>query len=263
MLVLLSPSKTLDETPVRLPVKPTQPPFPEETQQLAAILKKLKAKQLQKLMGVSEKIAKLNEARYQQFSFPFTEKNAKPALFMFKGDVYTPIAVDKYTKQDLEYAQAHLRMLSGFYGLLRPLDLMQPYRLEMGTELKNPKGKDLYAFWGEKIAAEINKAAKAARSKAVVNLASGEYFNAVMVDKLALPLVDVQFKEYRDGSYKIIGLLAKKARGMMADWIIRERVENPEKLKDFNLEGYRFAREMSSKDAMSFVRRESGKKNAA
>lgn len=251
MLVLLSPSKTLDELPMPRKVKATQPVFAEETGKLHVVMKKKTPAQLKALMGISDKLAALNHARFQSFdSQHYTLKNAKPALFLFKGDVYDPMPVAQYDEATLAYAQAHLRILSGFYGLLRPLDLIQPYRLEMGTRLSVGKSKDLYGFWGTRLSEAIN----ATGQKLLVNLASEEYFKAV--DKMALktPLLNVQFKEYKGGQYRIIGLMAKRARGMMADFILRERIETAQGLKDFTAGGYAFNAKLSTSDTFVFTR---------
>ncbi len=254
MLILLSPAKTLDECKVALPLPAALPLFPDETQKLAGILKKMTAKKLQNLMGVSEKIATLNAGRYHDFSPDFTEENAKPALYMFRGDVYNAMNVSQYGKKELQFAESHLRILSGLYGLLTPLTLMQPYRLEMGTALKNPKGKDLYAFWGEKITLAIEEAAQQCNAKAILNLASDEYFKAVKPGLLKTSLIHVQFKEHKDGIYRVIGLLAKRARGAMADYVIRHRLTSPDEIKKFSLGGYQYREDLSQDGAMVFTR---------
>lgn len=254
MLIILSPSKTLDETPMQRKVKATLPEFMAKTQALAEVMKKKSAADLKKLMGISDKLAALNHARFQSFDPVFTDKNAKPALFMFKGDVYAPMQVAEYDAATLDYAQKHLRILSGFYGLLRPLDLMQPYRLEMGTSLPTPKAKNLYTFWGSRLSEVLNDAGEGMRNPLLINLASEEYFKAVDAKTLKLPLVQVQFKEYKNGTYKIIGLMAKRARGMMTDYILQNRVDTLEELKEFNAEGYRFQPHMSDGARMVFTR---------
>ena len=262
MLVLLSPSKTLDETPQSIPADLSQPVLLEHTQQLHRILQDCSVQDLRTLMHISDKLAELNYQRYQDFSLPFTEANAKAALFMFKGDVYDAMPVAEYTAEDLSFAQAHLRILSGFYGLLRPLDLMQPYRLEMGTGLKNERGRHLYDFWGEHITQEINQAVEGMTSPMVVNLASQEYAKAVKPDRLDAPILSVDFKDERGGQYKTIGLLAKRARGMMADYMIRHRLEDAEALKKFDMAGYIYAPERSSDSCLCFMRSETAGKAA-
>lgn len=254
MLTLLSPAKTLDLSPTPAGFPSTQPQHLTDTDKLVQILRKLKATDIQALMHVSEKIATLNYERYQQFSLPFTSKNAKPALLCFKGDVYTDIDVEHYSSQDFAFAQQHIAMLSGLYGLLRPLDLMQPYRLEMGTKLKTAKGKDLYQFWDSRITESVNRTLADSGSKVLINLASQEYFSAVKPALIQGTLVTPVFKEYKGGSYKIIALFAKRARGAMADYIIKERLNTPEGLKDFTRHGYRFIPELSSDTEWVFGR---------
>jgi cytoplasmic iron level regulating protein YaaA (DUF328/UPF0246 family) len=254
MILLLSPSKTLDMETSAPVTKPTQPVLLQESEILVEQARKLSMKKLQALMDISEKLATLNHARFQKFSTPFTKKNAKPGLFAFRGDVYDGLNADSFSADDIEYAQAHLRILSGLYGLLRPCDLMQAYRLEMGISLKNPRGKNLYDFWGERITLEINKAAKAAKSEAILNLASQEYFKAVHAGKLAKPLITVQFKERRGNKLQTIALFAKKARGAMARWVIQERVERIADLSHFAEDGYGFDETLSSHAELVFVR---------
>lgn len=255
MLILLSPSKTLEMQYRDWPVETSQPIFLKEASELNAALKKYSSRKLQELMDVSEKIADLNAERNRSFKTPFTEKNATPAFFAFKGDVYTPIDVDRYSKAELAFANAHVRSLSGLYGLLRPMDLMQAYRLEMGTALKNKRGKDLYAFWGDAIAEAVNAAASELKKPVIINLASQEYFKAVNVRKLKYRLITPEFKEWKNGSYKIIALFAKKARGMMTDYAIKHRITDIEKLKDFSVEGYRFDAGLSNDASWVFTRK--------
>ncbi len=256
MLMLLSPSKTLDLTPLTKPLRTTDPVLIKETLKLAPLLKKMSRAQLARLMDISPKLAELNHQRFQVFSYPYPAGEEKPALFMFKGDVYEPMHVTCYTKEQLAFASKHLRILSGFYGLLRPLDNMFPYRLEMGTKLKNPRGATLYDFWGDLITAEINKAAKAAKSECVLNLASEEYFSAVKKEKLTAPLVSIQFKDWRGGDYKTIALFAKKARGMMADAIIQNGITTIDEVKKIRFAGYTCDKSASTESTLLFTRRE-------
>lgn len=202
-------------------------------------------------MHVSENLAVLNEERYKTFQKEFTTENSKQALLAFKGDVYTKIEVDTYSQDDFEFAQKHLRILSGLYGLLKPLDLIQPYRLEMGTRLETKKGKNLYEYWDKKIAKAINEAAA---GKPIVNLASQEYFKAVDLKTLKTPVVNIHFKEFKNGAYQVIGLFAKQARGMMTNFAVKNRIENPQDLKSFNQEGYEFSAPMSGKSDWVFIR---------
>lgn len=205
-------------------------------------------------MHLSDKLAALNVARYGSWTAEFTPDNAKQALLAFKGDVYTGLNVDDFTDDDLLFAQQHLRMLSGLYGLLRPLDLMQPYRLEMGTKLVNPRGKDLYAFWGERISDWLNEALREQGDDVLLNLASNEYFSSVKRKALNARVIDVDFKDMKNGQYKIISFYAKKARGLMARWVIKERIAKPEQLSAFDYEGYRFSADNSSANHLVFLR---------
>lgn len=254
MIVVLSPSKTLDfDNPPRI-IPHTQPDMLKESAALIKLLRAYDKQGLMKLMSISEKLAVLNEARYKRFKTPFTPSNARQAILAFKGDVYEGIDVDSYDIRDFAYAQEHVRILSGLYGVLRPLDLIQPYRLEMGTKLPSPKGKDLYAYWGTKITTALNKALADDASKILVNLASGEYFEAVRPKSLKGKLLTLTFKEKRPDGLKIIGLMAKKARGLMTNFIVKQRVEVVSDLKEFHEGGYRFARDISDSKEYVFVR---------
>ena len=234
MITLISPAKTLDLTSTDVEVF-TTPDFQKETFELVSIMKKKSTDEIRKLMGVSENIASLNEKRYKAFKRSFDPDNAKQALLAFKGDVYTKIDVDNYSKDDFEFAQNHLRILSGLYGLLKPMDLIQPYRLEMGIKLENKKGKNLYEFWSNRIVKAINSAAS---GEPIVNLASQEYFKAVAQDELKSEVVSPVFQEYKNGKYQIVGIFAKQARGLMTDFIIKNRINDPEQLKTFSEAGY-------------------------
>lgn len=256
MLMLLSPSKTLDLSPMKGRVRETQPALIGETQKLIPLLKKMSRAEIAKLMDISPKLAELNHARYQAFAYPYPAGESKPALFMFKGDVYDPMPIEKYTKEDLAFATKHLRILSGLYGILRPLDAMFPYRLEMGTKLKTPRGTTLYDFWGNRISEELNKAAKSSKSSCILNLASEEYVSAVDRAALKIPVIDIQFRDFKGGSYKIVGLFAKKARGMMADAVIRGRITDPDELRNVRFAGYAFDKGMSKDGTLVFTRRE-------
>ncbi len=210
---------------------------------------------LRQLMNISEKIASLNVNRYREFSLPFTPKNAKQSLFAFKGDVYNRIPVDTYSEEDLTYAQAHLRILSGLYGTLRPLDLIQPYRLEMKTRLKTAAGANLYQFWGERITQSLNDAMAALKeAPLLVNLASNEYFKAVKPKLLKGHLLTLHFREIKNGKSRVIAIFAKRARGMMADFLLKNRVRDPEQIKQFNAAGYRFSKNDSDEKNWRFVR---------
>jgi uncharacterized protein len=239
MITLISPSKTLDFTASAFDLS-TQPEFASEALQLAGLMKKKSARDLQELMDISENLAELNVNRYRGFKKVFEIPDAKQALLAFKGDVYTHIDVEHYSEADMDFAQRHLRILSGLYGLLKPLDLIQPYRLEMGIRLGTKKGKNLYEFWGAKIAKAINIVAEGAP---VVNLASQEYFKAVDQNKLKSDIISPVFLEYKNGKYQIVSIYAKQARGMMVDFIIKNRIQNPEELKVFNTGGYEWSGE--------------------
>ncbi|WP_296700734.1 peroxide stress protein YaaA, partial [Algoriphagus sp.] len=218
---------------------------------LVRLMKKKSANEISGLMDISDSLATLNKERYKTFQKEYNFENSKQALLAFKGDVYTKIDVDQYDESDFEFAQEHLRILSGLYGLLKPLDLIQPYRLEMGTKLENRKGKNLYEFWDKKIAKAINKVAQ---GETIVNLASQEYFKAVDQKSLKSPLVTIHFKEYKDDSYKVIGFFAKQARGMMTNFAIKNRITEPQDLKSFNQEGYEYSENLSSETDWVFVR---------
>ncbi|QLC73980.1 peroxide stress protein YaaA [Pseudomonas sp. LPB0260] len=254
MLMVISPAKTLDyETPPATP-RYTQPEHLDHAQDLIAQLRDLSPAQIAELMHLSDKLAGLNAARFGSWTPSFTPENAKQALLAFKGDVYTGLDAESFNEEDFDFAQRHLRMLSGLYGVLRPLDLMQPYRLEMGTKLANPRGKDLYAFWGERISGWLNEALAAQGDQVLLNLASTEYFGAVKRKVLDARIIDTEFKDLKNGQYKIISFYAKKARGLMARYVIKERLSDPEGLKDFNCQGYRFAAEQSKADKLVFLR---------
>lgn len=254
MIILLSPSKTLDFTSNIPKYINTIPDFLEESRKLVAILKKKKPQELSELMGISEKLADLNAQRYQDFKTPFTEKNARQAIFAFKGDVYEGIEVEYYKKPELDFAQKHLRILSGLYGLLRPLDLIQPYRLEMGIALKNPKGKNLYEFWDNNITDALNAGLESQTSPLLINLASNEYFSAINERDIKGKIIHVAFKEKKGADYKIIGLFAKQARGKMANFIIKNKIDSVKDIPDFCEDGYRFNKKFSDEKHYVFVR---------
>ena len=210
--------------------------------------------QIGELMHLSDKLAALNVARYGSWQPDFTPANAKQALLAFKGDVYTGLAAEDFSEEDFDFAQAHLRMLSGLYGVLRPLDLMQPYRLEMGTKLANARGANLYEFWGERISDWLNEALAEQGDDILLNLASNEYFGAVKRKALNARIIDTEFKDLKNGQYKIISFYAKKARGLMARYVIKERIRDPEQLKAFDYQGYRYSAEQSKPDSLVFLR---------
>ena len=254
MLTLLSPAKTLDESapPEGLPV--TEPQFEKDIAVLMKRCKKLGTHSLRKLMNLSQPLAELNHQRFQDMSLPFTPDNSKPSVLAFQGDVYKGLDAGSFSEKDLNWAQDHLRILSGFYGMLRPLDLMQPYRLEMGTKLGNTRGKTLYAFWGNRLADALNAELADHPAPTIFNLASNEYFKAVPKKRLVPRLIDADFKEIRDGKPRIISFFAKRARGLMARFQVRNRIDNPEGLKDFAEEGYGFRTDLSTDDRFVFTR---------
>lgn len=254
MLMVISPAKTLDfETPPTT-ARYTQPQYLDHSQELITQLRELTPAQISELMHLSDKLSGLNAARFGSWNPAFTPDNAKQALLAFKGDVYTGLDAETLDEAELSYAQDHLRMLSGLYGLLRPLDLMQPYRLEMGTRLANARGKDLYAFWGTRISEWLNQALADQGDDVLLNLASTEYFSAVKRSALNARIIDTEFKDLKNGQYKIISFYAKKARGMMSRFVISERINDPGQLKSFDIQGYRYSAEQSSPDKLVFLR---------
>lgn len=254
MLLVISPAKKLDfDTPANVQ-HITTPNLLKKSEILVQEMRKKTTSDLKRLMKVSDAIAELNVGRFKHFSTPFTNDNAKPALPAFKGDVYANIDTASFTQEDFDYAQDHLRILSGLYGVLRPLDLMQAYRLEMGTRLKNSEGADLYEFWGDTITEELNAALANSNDDTVINLASGEYWKAVKPKKINGNIINVAFKEYRGGTYKTIGLNAKRARGMMVDFIIRNRIKTVEEIKSFDRADYIWNKELSKGQDIVFSR---------
>ena len=256
MLIVVSPAKTLDyETPPKTKIN-TLPDYLDDSQELINRLRRLSSLDIAELMKVSKKIADLNFDRYEAWNKKFTEKNAKQAALAFKGDVYTGLDAESFSAADFKFAQKHFRILSGLYGLLRPLDLMQPYRLEMGTKLETDRGKNLYEFWGSKITEGLNKQLKKTKSNYLVNLASNEYFKSVKPKELDAEIITPEFREYENGDYKMIGIYAKKARGMLSRYIIQNQLTDPEDIKSFNEDGYKFNKKLSTKDKWVFTRKQ-------
>jgi len=253
MIVLLSPAKTLDYSPSEVDTY-TEPRLLDRSSQLVEVLQKKTVKSLKSLMKVSDQIATLNAERFATFSIPFLTNSTKQAILAFKGDVYLGLEADKMEEEDLDFAQKHIRILSGLYGLLRPMDLMHPYRLEMGTPLKVKRKKNLYEFWGDEITDLINQDLKQSGSSYIVNLASQEYFHAVNQQALKGQLLTVHFKENRNGVLKVISFNAKKARGAMARQIVLGRITQPEELKELEIEGYVFSPSHSTDDNYLFVK---------
>ncbi|GAD80715.1 peroxide stress protein YaaA [Vibrio ezurae] len=254
MLILVSPAKTLDYESPLATERYTQPEFISESAKLIDVCRKLTPADVSGLMKVSDKIAGLNVARFQQWSTTFTPENSRPAILAFKGDVYTGLEAESFTEQDFDYAQKHFRMLSGLYGLLRPLDLMQPYRLEMGTKLDNARGSNLYHFWGDQITDKVNDTLEAQGDDVLINLASNEYFKSVKTKNVQGRVITPVFKDLKNGQYKVISFYAKKARGMMAKYIIQNQVESLEALKLFDSAGYYFSDTDSTARELVFKR---------
>jgi hypothetical protein len=254
MIVLLSPAKTLDYSQ-EFDVQHTAPAFLSDSAKLIKELKVKEPKDIASLMGLSDKLATLNFDRYQSWSASKTMGNdSKPALFVFQGDVYQGLQANTFNKKDITFAQKHLRILSGLYGELRPLDVIKPYRLEMGTKLPTARGKNLYKFWGTKVQENILKELKANKSNLVVNLASKEYFTVVGSLPTDVDVVSPVFKDFKNGEYKLISFYAKKARGYMSHWIIKNKVSKPEDLKNFDAEGYKYSKKLSTESEPVFLR---------
>jgi len=256
MLIVISPAKNLDfesPTPIR---KHTKAALLDDAQLLADQLKTMAPHDLSRLMSISDKLGTLNFDRYQRWSLPFDSTNARQALFAFKGDVYLGLDAYSFDSDDIAFTQNHLRILSGLYGVLKPLDFIQAYRLEMGTKLKNVRGRDLYEFWGDKISRELNRHLAKLGQSVLINLASKEYFKSV--DKLAInaEIVTPIFKDWKNGQYKVISFFAKKARGLMSAFAIKNKIRNAEQLKGFDWQGYRFDAGISNTDEWVFTRKQ-------
>jgi len=257
MLFLLSPAKALDyDTPVSPEVPHTQPLFVKEAAALIDILQHKSPQDIATLMDLSDKLAALNVARYEAWSPKFTAKNAKQAVLAFNGDVYEGLEAASLKPAQLEWAQEHVAILSGLYGVLRPLDWMQPYRLEMGTALANPKGANLYKYWGTQIADYLNTRLAAHKQPIIVNLASQEYFKSVDRKALQARVIECVFEDYKGGKYKVISFLAKRARGLMARYAITHKVNTPQGLEGFDTEGYAFDAAASEPDRLVFRRKQ-------
>ncbi len=256
MLIFLSPAKSLDfETPAQVATH-TQPAFLKQSETLVRQLRKLAPAELAVLMSISDPLALLNFNRFADWKRPFTPENAKQAVLAFDGDVYDGLAAKTLSAADLDFAQQHVRILSGLYGILKPLDLMQPYRLEMGTRFANAAGKDLYAFWGETLLAAINRELAGMPRPVAVNLASEEYFKAAVARKIKGQVIQPVFEDWKSGRYRIITFFAKRARGLMTRYAVVNRLDEPEGLKDFDYDGYAFAPEASDERTWVFRRRQ-------
>ena len=255
MLMVISPAKTLDFESKPVTPRFTQPQYLDHSQELIEQLRELSPAQISELMHVSDQIGGLNAARFGSWTPAFTPENAKQAVLAFDGDVYDGLDARHLSADDLDFAQQHVRILSGLYGLLRPLDLMQPYRLEMGTKFANAAGKDLYAFWGTTLLDAINAELAAMPRPVVVNLASEEYFKAAVGRKIQGTVIQPVFEDWKNGKYKIISFYAKRARGLMTRYAVLNRLTAPEDLKGFDLDGYAFAPEASDEATWVFRRR--------
>lgn len=256
MLLVVSPAKNLDfESPLATS-QYTQPELLSDAQALVDQCVKLTPANLSSLMGISDKLAGLNAARFAEWSQPFSPENARQAVLAFNGDVYTGLDAASFSEQDFDFAQKHFRILSGLYGLLKPLDLMQAYRLEMGTKLENPRGKNLYQFWGEIITNKLNEALAEQGDNMLINLASTEYFKSVKKAKLNGEIITPGFKDWKNGQYKMISFFAKKARGLMARYIIQNKLTDVEQLKGFDLGGYQYSEEFSKGNDWVFTRKQ-------
>ncbi|OAE07270.1 peroxide stress protein YaaA [Pantoea sp. OXWO6B1] len=256
MLMVISPAKTLDYESPLATQRFTQPALLEKSQQLIKIARKLSPAQVASLMSISDKLAHLNAERFNSWQPDFSLENARQAILAFKGDVYTGLQAETFSEKDFDFAQDHLRMLSGLYGLLRPLDLMQPYRLEMGIKLANPAGHDLYHFWGDLLTEKLNDALASQGDDVLINLASDEYFKAIKPKKLQARLIKPVFLDEKNGKFKVISFYAKKARGLMTRYIIQHRLTKPEQLTRFDVDGYAFAADESRENELVFKRAE-------
>ena len=256
MLLVISPAKTLDyDTPPKTKTF-TIPDYLDDAEILIDRARRYSALDIAELMEVSMKIAELNFERFEQWHTPFTPDNAKQAVLAFKGDVYTGLDAESFSAADFKFAQGHLRILSGLYGLLRPLDLMQPYRLEMGRKVDTERGKNLYEFWGDKITEGLNRQMKNLKSPYLINLASNEYFKSVKPKALDGEIITPEFKDWKNGQYKMMGVYAKKARGQLSRFVIQNKLTEPEALKAFDVDGYGFNEELSAGNKWVFTRRQ-------
>lgn len=254
MQIILSPAKTLNFKDNAAVETYSKPELTKYAQYIMGYLKQLNQKELAIFMSISTKLAEINSIRHNSWELEHTITNSKQCVYAFNGEAYNGLNIEQFEEKDMAFAQNHLKILSGLYGVLRPLDIIQPYRLEMGSKLKTDKGKDLYEFWGNIIAEVLNRDANKLGSNTLINLASNEYFKAVNVKTLSVEVITPVFKELKNGMYKVISVYAKKARGLMTAYAIRNRITDPEQLKNFNLEGYMFDANLSSKSQWVFTR---------
>jgi cytoplasmic iron level regulating protein YaaA (DUF328/UPF0246 family) len=254
MITIISPAKTLNmETPVNSQIQ-SQPAFLDKSSQLVTVLKRKKATELSQLMSIGPKLAQLNFERFQEWATPYNIEKSRPAVFAFRGEVFTGLNIDTFTEEDLAFTQNHLRILSGLYGLLRPMDSILAYRLEMGTKLTVGKNKNLYEFWGDKITNKLNKSFREQNDNILINLASNEYFKSVNTKKLDAHIFTPVFKDNKNGQYKVISFFAKKARGHMLHFILKNQISNPEDLKHFEEDGYYYNDSLSNQSTFTFTR---------
>lgn len=255
MITILSPAKIQNFNKHYITEKYSLPLFMNEAEQIVEIIRQLKPTELSKLLSINTNLTQLNIDRYFNWHLPFTPDNAKQAVLVFDGEAFRGLNAKAFTNEDFEYAQTHLRIFSGLYGVLRPLDLIQPYRIEVSTKLPNPSGKDLYAFWKEKVTSSIiDDLKKSGKPDVILNLASSEYFKTLDFKNLTVRVIDVEFLEYKNDTYRPIVIYTKKARGMMASYVIRNRIESEEELKGFADEGYWYNPQMSTENKLVFVR---------
>ena len=254
MITLLSPSKKLNFEPQNMVDNYTQCEFIKSAEILANKAKNLTENDLKELMDISDKLAQLNRERFDRWSLPFNSSNAKQAILAFDGGVYSGLRANTFSDKDFGFAQDHLRILSGLYGILKPLDLIQPYRLEMGVSFQNPKGKNLYDFWKQSITDNLNNTLKKHPSPVIINCASVEYFSAIDLSKLKGSILSIVFKEYRNGELKFISFNAKKARGLMTQYIVKNKIDDHTNIKDFNYEDYKFDSKLSEDSKFVFTR---------
>lgn len=256
MLVVVSPAKKLNfDNMAESGLAATKPALLKSSQELVELMRKYDRKKLVKLMKISDKLADENIIRYREFETPFKRTNAKQAVLAFSGDTYLGLEAGSFSAEEHDYAQAHLRILSGLYGMLRPLDLIQAYRLEMGLKLKTARGGSLYDFWGSEITSNLNKAVTASGSHFLLNCASNEYMGVVEQDKLKAEVISPVFKQVKDGEARMLGMMAKRARGALARFVIQNRIEKPEDLKGFRTDGYRYVASLSDSKTFEFHRK--------
>jgi hypothetical protein len=254
MLIVISPAKKLDYQSNSPQQAYTEPAYLEQSANLIKVMKNKTPAEIQSLMGISENLANLNHSRYLNWNKKNTKRNSKPAIYAFMGDVYTGLDAKSLTNHQIRFAQDHLRILSGLYGVLKPLDLIQPHRLEMGTKIKTESGETLYDFWGHAPTSDLNQQAKVLKTKHIVNLASNEYFKVINKTALTLEVLTPVFKDKKQDTYKVISFYAKKARGLMAKYIIENEITDPKGIKEFSLAGYKYRSKLSAKNEYVFTR---------